>query len=131
MNERYDHCFVCGKSNPIGWKLEFSYDSEGRAYTVVEISENYAGYPGVVHGGVISTLLDEVMAKAVMHSGKIAYTAKLQLRYRMPLPVNEEVQAEGWIEEAKSRSLKTKALLYGSEGLYAEAEAIFMVPPNA
>lgn len=130
MNESYDLCFVCGKANPIGWKLEFSYDHEGHAFTKVNISGNYAGYPGVIHGGVISTILDEVMAKAVMHSGKIAYTAMLQVRYRMPLPANEEVQAEGWIELPKSRTLKTKARLFGNAGLYAEAEAIFIVQPD-
>lgn len=130
MKGNYDHCFACGKANPRGLHLDFEYDTEGRAFAKVKLSADFAGYPGVIHGGIISTILDEVMANVVMHSGKMAFTAKLQVRYRMSLPVDTEVQAEGWIEMAKSRTISTKARLFGKEGIYAEAEAIFMLPPD-
>jgi uncharacterized protein (TIGR00369 family) len=127
MTQSFDNCFVCGTANPIGLKLSFSYDEDGHAHSEVTLAENFEGYPQVIHGGILSTLLDEVMAKAVIHSGKIAFTAKLQVSYRRPVKPEAKVQLEGWITESKSRTLKTAARIYDAEGSFAEAEAVFIV----
>lgn len=127
MTQSYDHCFVCGAANPIGLKLVFRYDESGHAHSEVILAEHFEGYPQVIHGGILSTLLDEVMAKAVIHSGKIAFTAKLQVSYRRPVKPDVKLRLEGWITEAKSRTIKTAARVYDSEGSFAEAEAVFIV----
>ncbi|MDD4276563.1 MAG: PaaI family thioesterase [Candidatus Cloacimonetes bacterium] len=126
--EKYDRCFVCGKANPIGLKIDFSYDESGAAYATLAVDEVFEGYPGVVHGGILSTLLDEVMAKAIIQSGKIAVTAKLSISYRKALTSGQRVQIKGWITKAKTRIISTAASISDESGIYAEAEAVFVVP---
>jgi uncharacterized protein (TIGR00369 family) len=128
IEENYDRCFVCGQANPIGLKIDFSYDEEGAAYATLALDQVVEGYPGVVHGGILSTLLDEVMAKAVINSGKIAVTAKLSVSYRKALNSGQSVLIKGWITRAKSRTISTAASISDESGIYAEAEAVFVVP---
>lgn len=126
--EKYDRCFVCGKANPIGLKLDFTYDEAGAAYATLSVDQVFEGYPGVVHGGILSTLLDEVMAKAIIQSGKIAVTAKLSISYRKALNSGQTVEIKGWITKAKTRIISTAASISDESGIYAEAEAVFVVP---
>ncbi len=128
MSERYDNCFVCGAANPIGLKLQFTSDADGTARAELNLRDHFEGYPGVIHGGIVSTLLDEVMAKAVLHSGKIAFTARLQVSFRHPVPANAKLHLEGWIVSSKTRTIVTAARLYDASGDYAEAEGVFIVP---
>ena len=125
---KYDRCFVCGKANPSGLKLDFTYDEAGAAYATLAVDEIFEGYPGVVHGGILSTLLDEVMAKAIIQSGKVAVTAKLSVSYRKALSSGQNVVLKGWITKAKSRIISTAASISDESGIYAEAEAVFVVP---
>lgn len=123
----YNKCFVCGKANPIGLKVDFSCDEVGFARARLKLSELFEGYPGVIHGGIISTLLDEVMAKAVIHSGKIAFTARLTVSFRKVLAPEGIVHLEGQILCAKTRTIHTRAKLFDADAIYAEAEAVFIV----
>jgi len=127
---KYDNCFVCGKANPIGLKVDFSFDEAGFAHAELKLSELFEGYPGVIHGGILSTLLDEVMAKAVIHSGKIAFTARLNVIFRKPLKPKGTVRLEGQIVSARTRTIQTRARIYDDGGSYAEAEAVFIVPKS-
>lgn len=124
----YQNCFVCGKANPIGLKVEFQYNQEGCARADLVLTELFEGYPGVIHGGILSTLLDEVMAKAVIKSGKIAFTARLNVTYRKPLAPQGTVHLEGQIVTAKTRTIQTRAKIFDDNIVYAEAEAVFIVP---
>ncbi len=126
--KNYDRCFVCGKANPIGLKIDFSYDEAGAAHATLAVKEVFEGYPGVVHGGILSTLLDEVMAKAVIHSGKAAFTAKLSISYRRALAPEQRIEIKGWITKDRSRIIETSACISDESGIYAEAEAVFVVP---
>lgn len=128
MSQNYDKCFVCGAANPIGLQLSFSYDEAGHAHSEVVLNPHFEGYPELIHGGIVSTLLDEVMAKAVIHSGKNAVTAKLQINFRRAVNSQTKLYLEGWICESKTRTLKTAARIYDAAGNFAEAEAIFIVP---
>ena len=96
-------CFVCGRENPVGLKLEFHAsedEKEVRAY--LTIPEAYQGYPGVVHGGIVSTILDEVSGRAVMlHEGEDRFMATLRMavRFRHPTPTETPLTAVGWVEQ--------------------------------
>lgn len=105
----YDMCFVCGKKNPIGLKLEFAVlDDAYTAYFTPD--ENHQSYDGIVHGGIISTLLDEIMGKYVwVLTGKPSFTARLEVRYRRHGEIGKQLRLEG-------RILKNKGKLYEVEG---------------
>ena len=130
MSERYDNCFVCGAANPIGLRLEFSFTGDGASQAELILPDHFEGYPNVIHGGIVSTLLDEVMAKAVLHSGKVAFTARLQVSFRRPVPANTTLHLEGRIVSSKTRTIITAARLYDTSGDYAEAEGVFIVPKS-
>lgn len=124
---KYANCFVCGEANPIGMKLDFEY-SEEAAWTWFDSPAGYEGYHGVIHGGIIATILDEVMAKVILSKNLVAVTADMNIRYRKPLPIGKRVKATGFITLQKTRTLHTEASLTDEEGnIYAESKAVYIV----
>ena len=78
-----DHCFACGRDNPIGMRLKIEL-GEGTARTEWVGGEDYVGRSDKLHGGIIATLLDEVMAGALELRLPWAVTAEMTVRYRSP-----------------------------------------------
>jgi uncharacterized protein (TIGR00369 family) len=116
-----DGCFACGKSNPFGLQLEF--DMEGEEYvTYFTPEKRHQGYIGIVHGGIVSTVLDEVMARYVHILGENAVTGEMTVRFRRPALVGHKLRFAGRIEDAKSRLLTCSARATDEDGtLIAEA----------
>lgn len=114
-------CFACGQKNPIGLKLEFYEDGDGLSARFTPRAE-YQGYTGITHGGIVSTLLDEAMAKLVYEKGYMALTAELKVRFRKPAVVGEEHIVTGWIDRVAHRMIDCHAELRNSKGeVVAEA----------
>jgi acyl-coenzyme A thioesterase PaaI-like protein len=116
-------CFVCGLGNPIGLKLVFQQDPQnGLIYTVFSVPDTYRSYPGVVHGGIVSTILDETSGRALMmHTGDenlFFVTAKMEVRYRRAAPTGTPLLAVGRVERAgPSRAwVQGELLLKGEAG---------------
>lgn len=98
-------CFGCGGSNARGMQLTFEQnDAERRIRGVFCVSADYQGARGFVHGGIIATLLDEVMAKVSRFDNEHAVTAELTVEYKRPVPVEQEIVVEGWEEKASERN---------------------------
>src|SRR5208282_1451046 len=92
-----NHCFGCGGANARGMQLTFEQDDAARRIRgKFTIGPEYQGAPGYLHGGIIATLLDEVMAKVSRFAKDHAMTADLTVEYRKPVPVGEELTVEGW-----------------------------------
>jgi uncharacterized protein (TIGR00369 family) len=95
-------CFICGMQNPVGLKIAFYDDAETRQVQAeCTIPDEYQGYPGVVHGGVVAAILDEVSGRAVMLHGSdevLMATLRLTVRYRRPTPTETPLTAVGWVE---------------------------------
>ena len=113
-------CFICGLSNPIGLKMVFHEDhATGRLRAELTIPDAYRSYPGVVHGGIVATILDETSGRALMiHSRDINdffVTAKLEVRYRRATPTNTPLVAIGWVERYGDRA-RVKGELVLKEG---------------
>ncbi|MDR1701790.1 MAG: PaaI family thioesterase [Sporomusaceae bacterium] len=83
-------CFMCGKDNPIGLKLEFE-EQDGEYFSAFTARREHQGYDGIVHGGIVSALLDEIMARYIYAKGYNAVTARLEVRYHQPTPILEEL----------------------------------------
>jgi uncharacterized protein (TIGR00369 family) len=99
-------CFGCGGANPRGMKLSFELDEVGqRVRGAFRAGAEYQGGPGFVHGGIIATLLDEVMGKVNRFRNVRAVTAELHIEYLRPVPIEQEVLLEAWPVENKGRSL--------------------------
>jgi acyl-coenzyme A thioesterase PaaI-like protein len=115
--ETYGGCFVCGKKNPGGLRLSFQIDKERQTMkTIFVASPVFQGYDGIVHGGILSTLLDEVMAKLSYELGYHTVTGSLEIKFRKPAPILEPLSVCGEIIEAKARIVKAKAHIAREDG---------------
>lgn len=98
-------CFVCGSQNPSGLNLRFTVDEAG-VHTVFIPGTGHIGFSRTIHGGIIATLLDEIMAWAcIAQGGQLAYCAELNTRFLNVARPGEPVFALGKIVENKRGKL--------------------------
>lgn len=127
-------CFVCGIDNTYGLKITFESNGEGVVTARKIFSTTYQGYPGIVHGGVIAAVLDEVAGRATMKSKRpdvSMVTGKLSIRYRKPVRVNEEVMIEGKMISKSGRVYQCTSNMRSTSGeLLAEADVTLVEPDD-
>lgn len=123
---RYNHCFVCGPDNPIGLNLKFL--SEGnRAWTDFQPDRRHEGYKGILHGGIIAAILDEVMIKAALAQGITCVTASMVIRYKAPASLNSQFHFEAIVARVRGRIIETTGTMADETGkLVAESTAKYM-----
>ncbi len=115
--ETNGNCFVCGENNPNGLHLSFELDHEKQTLkTTFVASPTFQGWDGIVHGGILSTLLDEVMAKLVHELGYQAVTASLEIKFKKPAPILEPLRVHGEVTEVSKRLIKAKAHIAKEDG---------------
>jgi uncharacterized protein (TIGR00369 family) len=115
-------CFVCGQENPLGLRLPWTLGPDGKAVSQFRAGRHHQGWTGVVHGGILAALLDEAMAQRLRLGGLNTMTAKLEVRYRRPTPLDVPLIAEGWIESESSHGLRLRAIVRDEAGVcFAEA----------
>ncbi|HSW64080.1 MAG TPA: PaaI family thioesterase [Dissulfurispiraceae bacterium] len=126
-------CFVCGSSNPCGLRLTIQRDG-AKVFSEFIPSAQFQGYRDIVHGGIVSAVLDEIMVHAAMAESLFAVTAELRVRFKKPARVGRPVRAEGELMRRTSRIVGGAARLIDGEtgDLLAEADAkmIIMTPPS-
>ena len=122
-----DHnCFACGDTNPIGMHLHIEL-GEGTASTTWTPGRDFVGWEDKVHGGLLSTLLDEVMAWAPSSYDSWAVTAEMSIRFRSPANPGEELTAKAWVDQRRRRIYHVRGQVHGADGrLIAEAEGRFL-----
>ena len=119
-------CFGCGPANAIGLHLHFE-EAGGGVVAEFEPKLEHQGWDGVMHGGLVSVLLDEAMAWAAAAKTQMYYTGRLQVRYRKPVQTGQPVRLHGWITRDRGRTLETRAEVRDADGqTLAEAEALFI-----
>jgi acyl-coenzyme A thioesterase PaaI-like protein len=126
------HCFGCGVSNPLGLNMRFYMTNPGEITSEYTVPYDYEGYPGVVHGGIVAAMLDEVCSRAHMTGDppRFMYTARLEVRYRKTVPIDQQLRIVGRVGKYKSRSATSKAVIHDSDGtILAEAEALLIDLP--
>jgi len=125
------NCFACGTLNAHGLHLDLHLEPE-RCWTQLELDPRFQGWDEIAHGGIISTILDEVMAWSLVASDNWGVTAKLNVEFRRPVPLLTAIRAGGWITNARRRIVDTSARIVdvatGTElatatGLYIAADA--------
>jgi len=100
-------CFVCGQKNPVGLKLNFAWDGK-TARAEFTPGKFHQGWSGVVHGGIISCVLDEAMSYAALFEGVNTITAKMQARFKRPVQIGEHVVITGWVTKKSRRLVEAK-----------------------
>jgi uncharacterized protein (TIGR00369 family) len=127
-------CFICGRENPLGLKARWESDraaNEARSHLV--IPEHFNGYPGVVHGGILTALLDEAMARSVLVEGgfdDLLVTAKLEVTFRRPTPTDTPVTVVGrLLRRVGNRAIAEGELRLADGTVTARASATMAKPP--
>jgi uncharacterized protein (TIGR00369 family) len=119
-----NYCFACGKKNHCGLKLSFSYSNGKLTFDFIP-DKIYQGYKDIIHGGIITTVLDEAMIQAAIAEGILPVTAEINVRFKKPLMANEKTIVEAEIIRKSSRLIEAQSsLLKKSDGtIIAEASA--------
>jgi uncharacterized protein (TIGR00369 family) len=126
----YLGCYVCGTDNPSGLRLPFCKVDGGGSRAEYTARQEHAGWPGIIHGGLLFTLMDEAVAWACSYSGSRCVTAKAEARFRQPARVGVPLVITGRVTSTSSRALKARAeIRQGADDgeLIAELDAMMAV----
>jgi acyl-coenzyme A thioesterase PaaI-like protein len=129
-------CFACGRLNSIGLHLRFAPISDGDREGVEAQYEPRAedqGFPGVMHGGILVTLLDEAMAWAMFaRDSTLGVTAKMETRYRRQVPPDQPLTVRGFVTRMRGRRIEVEATLHDASGeRLVESSGLFLQLPQA
>lgn len=125
-------CFICGLENPVGLRLHIYETEPGVVETEYTAPEHFQGYPGILHGGIVASILDEIASRAHMGSDpknpRFLFTAKLEIKYRRNVPIGKPLKIVGKAGKTRARSAESWAGMYDAETneLLAEAAALLM-----
>jgi acyl-coenzyme A thioesterase PaaI-like protein len=114
-----NYCFVCGKDNPKGFKIEVRYlEAEMAAETELSLPREFQGWADVIHGGILSTFLDELMAHAVWHFAGPGLTLSMEVRFHAPLKPEEAILVRGVLHtKSGSRRLAEGEIIRRADGM--------------
>lgn len=125
-------CFVCGRDNPIGLHMHFYADRDGCVYADYIPRAEQQGYPGVMHGGILTAMLDELIGRTAIASDLWCMTAKLEMRFRKPVPIGEPLKLKGEITKKTGRVLEGIGEIRLTDGsLAVEARGMYLRIPDA
>ena len=114
-----NHCFVCGKSNPLGLNIPVKEYIKGNTVSFTWLpTENHQSYAGIVHGGILATLLDEAMGYAIMGEGitRRIVTLEYKLNYRHPTPVGLPIKIVATMGEQRHKVIAAKGTVSALDG---------------
>jgi uncharacterized protein (TIGR00369 family) len=138
MSERHEHltpfahsasnrCFGCGPANEAGLRLEFLLADDGSVVSLPVVPRTFDGHPSYLHGGIIATLLDEAMSKAVRAQGKTSMTRKIEIDYLRPVPSGTPIRIEGRVVRNEPRKHWAEARVVSQKGtVLAEGKGLFI-----
>ena len=120
-------CFACGSLSEHGLRLDLHVDGD-RCWTELELADRFQGWDGIAHGGIICTILDEVMAWSLAATDNWGLTARMTVDFKRPVKLGVLIRAEGWMTRQRRRLVDTAARLVDprSGELLATAEAVYV-----
>mgnify|MGYP000713562418 CR=1 FL=1 len=127
------HCFVCGLANPFGLHLRFYDNGAGEVVAEFTAPEHFQGYPGVVHGGIVAAMLDEIAGRAHMGGSppRFMFTARMDIRYRQNVPVGQPLRLVGKAGKSRPRTATAYACIQNAAGeILAEADVLLVNVPE-
>jgi uncharacterized protein (TIGR00369 family) len=124
------YCFGCGRNNPIGLKLRFTRDGDS-VHTEFTPDRAHQGWPGLLHGGILGTLLDEAMSNAAYATGSTCLTASINIRLRQPVRVEVPLVITARVTRHRKRLIETAGEIRLKDGtVIAESTAKQFVAEN-
>ncbi len=127
---------MCGMQNPVGLHLHIYETAPGTVEAHYVAPDHFQGYPGVLHGGIVGAIIDEISGRAHMGSDPLSprfmFTAKLEIRYRRNVPIGKPLRIEGRAGRARGKAAEAWAGIYDAESneLLAEGNALHVDVPE-
>jgi len=113
------HCFICGLENPVGLHLHIYETEPGVVESQYIAPEHFQGYPGVLHGGIVAALIDEISGRAQMGNDpmnpRFMFTGKLEVKYRKNVPIGKTLKIIGKATKSKRNIAESWAGIYDAE----------------
>ncbi len=123
----HNRCFGCGLANATGLRMEFLLAPDSSVVSLPVVPEAFEGHPGYLHGGIIATLLDEAMSKAIRVLGTPSVTRRMEVEYLLPVPSGAPLRVEGLVVRSQGRRHWTEAVILDKEGkALAQAKGLFI-----
>lgn len=121
-------CFVCGRENPAGLHVHFFADAENRIHAEFTPRDEHQGFPGIMHGGLISALFDEAIGRTAIANDFWCVTAELTVRYKKPVPIGEPLHILGEVVKSSARVLHGRGEIRAVRDniVLAEAEGVYV-----
>jgi acyl-coenzyme A thioesterase PaaI-like protein len=125
------HCFACGTLNEHGLHLDMHLEP-GRSWVELALDDRFQGWDEIAHGGIVATILDEVMAWSLAATDNWGLTARMSVDFKRPIRLGEPIRGEGWITSSRRRIHETAArivdastgeVLATATGTYVAADA--------
>lgn len=129
------YCFICGMENPVGLHLHIYETAPGEVESTYIAPEHFQGYPGVLHGGIVAAIIDEISGRAHMGSDpmdpRFMFTARLEVKYRKNVPLGKLLKVIGKAGKSKARYAEAWAGIYNAETgeLLAEGNTLLIDVP--
>jgi uncharacterized protein (TIGR00369 family) len=124
------NCFACGTLNTHGLQLEL-HAADDECWTELVLDSRFEGWQGIAHGGIVSTILDEVMAWALVEHDLWGLTARMQVEFKKPVPIGAPIRGEGHVVSARRRVVEAEGVLRDAAGtVLATATATYVAAPE-
>lgn len=125
----YDECYVCGQTHPRGLRARFFANVNGQVQCQFKPDSTQTGYAGLVHGGVVSTLFDELLGwPIVLQTGRMCFSAEITIRFVKPIPADGSYLATAYCGTDRGRFWENEADLRDSSGtIYAKARGKYFL----
>ena len=130
QSQVHANCVVCSSSNERGLRLEFALLEEGSVETAFNCDKAFEGYANVLHGGVISSILDGAMTSCMFAHGCSAVTAELNVQFRHPVVAGQAATVRAWITRSAPPLYILKAEVLQDGQVKAMTTGKFMDQPN-
>lgn len=126
LKSRTKHCYVCGAENPSGLQIPFRPDGDGGSVATYAAKPEHQGWPGVLHGGLAFSLMDEALGWALYFQGLAGVTARVEARFRQPIRIGTSMTIRAWTVKRHRKLVAARAEIRGNfeaQPLLAEADA--------
>ena len=121
----YLDTFVSGRQNENGMQMK-SFFQDSKVVTRYTFDKQFQGGPGLVHGGILSAAIDDLMGYASTIHKRACVTAKLEVNYILPVQIEKEFIIEAWISEIDGKKIYAESIIYDGEIIHTEASALFI-----
>ena len=120
-----DTSFVSGVENPKGMKM-VPVIKDRKIYAKYIFEKSFEGGPGLVHGGILSTVLDDIMGYATFTQNLFCVTANLNVNFRAPSPVDKEFELYAWVKEVDGNKVYAESVIQSEDSIHVEADGLFI-----